>query len=95
MNNAIESTDADLLGLKKWLMQTGISTSTAWRWRKAGHLKTVNIYGRVYLTRKAREDFVSRAEAGDFSQLSITPKREPNKVDGGAGAAAAAFLVSL
>jgi predicted site-specific integrase-resolvase len=59
---------ADLTPLKKWLREIQISASTVWRWRKAGRLKTVNIYGRIYITRKAREEFLARVEAGEFAQ---------------------------
>jgi hypothetical protein len=40
---------------------------TAWRWRKRGWLKTVNIAGRPYLTDKAL--------AGEFAKEHKTPNR--------------------
>ena len=64
-----------MLPLKKWLREIGVAASTAWRWRRDGLLKTVNIYGRIYVTRKAREEFVARAESGEFAQEPVTPKR--------------------
>jgi len=73
----VQSDPADLISLQKWLVQIGVSATTAWRWRRAGHLRTVNIYGRVYLTRRAREEFVARAESGLLAQEAITPKRKP------------------
>ena len=72
---------ADFISLQKWLLQVGISATTAWRWRKAGHLKTVNIYGRAYVTRQAREEFLARAMAGEFAQAPVTPKRKGNAED--------------
>jgi len=67
--------NADLLPLKKWLREIGVAPSTAWRWRRDGLLKTLNIYGRIYVTRKARVEFLARAESGEFSQEPVTPKR--------------------
>jgi hypothetical protein len=69
--------NADMLPLKKWLREIGVAASTAWRWRREGLLKTINIYGRIYVTRKAREEFLARAEAGEFAQEPVTPKRSP------------------
>jgi hypothetical protein len=77
VSNNLSSIDnsADLISLQKWLAQIGISASTAWRWRKAGRLKTSNICGWVYLTRKARDEFLARVEAGEFAQEPVTPRR--------------------
>jgi hypothetical protein len=72
---------ADFISLQKWLVQVGISATTAWRWRRAGLLKTVNIYGRAYVTRQAREEFLTRAESGEFAQEPVTPRREEKKHD--------------
>jgi len=47
-----------LLSLHKFCKKVGISDITAWRWRKNGWLKTVNIAGRPYLTDKALADFM-------------------------------------
>ncbi len=71
----------DLISLRTWLLQNDVSATTAWRWRRDGKLKTVNIHGRAYLTRQAREEFLARAESGDFAQEPIVPKRE--KFSGG------------
>lgn len=60
--------DAPPVALDKWIADVGINPSTAWQWRKRGWLKTVNIAGRHYLTAAQRAEFVSRAEAGEFSQ---------------------------
>jgi predicted site-specific integrase-resolvase len=69
------SFDFEIISLQKWLIQIGVSASTAWRWRRAGLLKTVNIYGRIYVTREARAEFLARAQSGEFAQEPVTPKR--------------------
>jgi hypothetical protein len=76
---AIQSSTAPLAGaiisLARWLEQTGVTACTAWRWRKKGWLKTVNICGRQYLTQKAIEEFTRRATAGEFAQPHKVPVR--------------------
>jgi len=42
--------------------------STAWRMRRKGWLKTINIAGKPYLTLDAIQEFERRAVAGEFSQ---------------------------
>jgi hypothetical protein len=38
-----------IISLSKFCQEAGISTVTAWRWRRRGWLVTVNIYGRQYI----------------------------------------------
>lgn len=63
-----------IMSLNLFLLQAGISAPTAWRWRKAGLLRTVNIYGRQYLTREGIEEFTRRATAGEFAKEHKAPK---------------------
>ena len=42
-----------VVSLSRWLEQFGVTTCTAWRWRKKGWLTTINIAGRQYLTQEA------------------------------------------
>jgi hypothetical protein len=65
-----------VISLNRWLGQVGITQITAWRWRKRGWLKTVNIAGRQYLTQAAIDEFHRRAVAGEFAQEHKTPKRK-------------------
>jgi predicted site-specific integrase-resolvase len=67
-NNAV-------ISLSKWLDSVGITPCTAWRWRKKGWLKTVNICGRQYLTQEAIAEFTARAQRGEFSQVHKAPTR--------------------
>jgi hypothetical protein len=52
-----------------------ISQVTAWRWRKKGWLKTVNICGRQYVMPEAIAEFNRRAAAGEFASEHKTPTR--------------------
>jgi len=58
-----------IISLSKWLEQIGVTACTAWRWRKKGWLKTINIAGRQYLTQEGLEEFHRRAAAGEFAQF--------------------------
>jgi hypothetical protein len=64
-----------IVSLQQWLADVGITPCTAWRWRKKGWLKTVNICGRQYLTQEAIAEFTERAQRGEFSQVHKAPTR--------------------
>jgi hypothetical protein len=66
---------APIISLSKFCQEAGITPVTAWRWRKAGWLSTVNISGRQYLTGEAIATFLRRAEAGEFAKEHKTPNR--------------------
>ena len=68
-------TGGAVISLSKWLEQVGVTACTAWRWRKKGWLKTVNIAGRQYLTQESIEEFHHRAVAGEFSKVQKVPSR--------------------
>ena len=61
--------------LDKFMEQSGLSATTLWRWRKAGMLNTVNIYGRQYGLRSEIARFNERAAAGEFAKQLGRPKR--------------------
>jgi hypothetical protein len=65
----------DLVAYDSWLASLPISSATGWRWRKRGWIPTVNICGRVYVSRRAIAEFESRAAAGEFAKEHITPKK--------------------
>jgi predicted site-specific integrase-resolvase len=69
----LEPTTSAVISLSKWLEQVGVAPITAWRWRKKGWLKTINIAGRQYLTQDAVNEFQRRATAGEFAQSHKTP----------------------
>ena len=70
---------ATVVSLSKWLQQVGVTPCTAWRWRKKGWLKTINIAGRQYLTQEAIDEFHHRAVSGDFAQTHKTPSQKTEK----------------
>jgi predicted site-specific integrase-resolvase len=75
-NNCTMSSQAGgVISLNRWVAQVGVTQVTAWRWRKHGWLKTVNIAGRQYLTQEAIEEFRRRAVAGEFAQEHKVPSR--------------------
>lgn len=76
-NNALTTPEAvpQIVALKKFCRDGDISDITAWRWRKNGWLKTVNISGRQYVTAEALAEFNRRAAAGEFAAEHKTPKR--------------------
>ena len=45
-----------------------VTSITGWRCRKRGILKTVNIYGRQYISAEAAADFCRMANSGKFAQ---------------------------
>ena len=63
-----ESEGSSLISLAKWRAGVGISDTTAWRWVKAGHLKTINIAGRPYVRAVDLKAFETRAAAGEFAK---------------------------
>jgi hypothetical protein len=64
-----------VVSLSRSVEQVGVTTCTAWRRRKQGWLKTINIAGRQYLTQDAIDEFNRRASAGEFSQVNKVPGR--------------------
>lgn len=76
-SGSVSTARPGLRSLDSWLKEIGRTHTTAWRWRRDGWLKTVNIAGRVYVTDDAIAQFIRRAESGEFAQNHITPKRAP------------------
>ena len=65
------------VALNRWCSQRGISPITAWRWRKKGWLRTVNISGRQYVTQESIAQFNERAERGEFAaehKVPVSPR---------------------
>ena len=61
------------IALDVFIVQMGISRRTAWAWRKKGILRTINIYGRVYIPAREITEFNRRAAAGEFAKEHQTP----------------------
>jgi len=73
------TTVSDLVAYDKWLSELSIAPATGWRWRKRGWIPTINIAGRVYVSRQAIAEFEHRAAAGEFAKQHVTPKRKPKR----------------
>lgn len=73
---ANQGTESKITSLQNFCRNAGISPVTAWRMRRKGWLKTVNICGRQYVTDESASEFVRRAESGEFAKSHPTPKRK-------------------
>jgi hypothetical protein len=51
-----------------WLTKIGKSRSTGSRWRKKQMLKTVNIEGKLFITKEEIDRFWDRAGQGEFGK---------------------------
>jgi hypothetical protein len=61
---------SNLVPITVWNEQMRISVATSWRWRKHGLIKTVNIHGRIYISREEIARFEQRAGDGEFKRES-------------------------
>jgi len=77
-----ETPAGDLVAFDCYRRSVGRSKTTFWRYRKSGWLHTVNILGRLYITRQAIQAFEAAAQRGELAS-------EPT------GCAAAQELASL
>ena len=73
MQTDLGNVEARLVGLapipyKPFIDQMGISGVTGWKWRRKGFLSTVNISGHLYITPQAAQEFLVRAQRGDFAR---------------------------
>ena len=64
-----------MISWDQWLRQIGRTHTTGWRWRKAGWINTINIAGRVYVSQASIDEFIARAERGEFSKEHVVPTR--------------------
>jgi hypothetical protein len=58
-----------------FLDSLGVTPPTGWRWRKLGWIRTLNIAGRVYISRDEIDRFQQRAASGEFRRTHKTPSR--------------------
>lgn len=79
--NDIQADDRDPpMALNKFIEESGLSSVTLWRYRRAGWLHTLNICGRHYLTRSEIARFNARASSGEFAKSPITPGPQRQKL---------------
>jgi hypothetical protein len=65
----------NLVSSDAWLASLNKTRTTGWRWRKAGLIGTVNVFGKLYCSRDEIARFEQRAIAGEFHRDSTTPHR--------------------
>ena len=68
------ATGTELVPFYSWLETLDKTRTTGWRWRKNGIIATVNVFGKLYVTREERERFQQRAIAGEFHKEIVTPR---------------------
>ena len=71
------NSNRSLLAYRKWLADTGVSKTTGWRWIKSGWIRTINIAGRLYVTREEIESFEVRAGNGEFAKPATGAAARP------------------
>lgn len=64
---------SDLLPFDEWLASLGRSKASGWRYRKKKLIPTVNLMGRIFVSRAAITEFERRALAGEFAKTHHPP----------------------
>ena len=63
-----------------WIRSLNKTRATGFRWRKLyPWLKTVNIFGKVYIARATIAEFECRALAGEFAKQHLLPARDDDR----------------
>jgi hypothetical protein len=71
------------ISLDKFREIVGRSRVTIYRWEKQGLLQTYLIYNRRYVRAEVVEEFIRKAEAGEFARPGHRPRRKMvEKTDG-------------
>ena len=68
---------SSLVAFDDWLRNINLTRVTGFRYRKRGLIDTVNVFGRLYITREEIARFEKRAIAGEFHRTVIPPARRP------------------
>src|ERR1700732_563632 len=72
----------DLTSFDGWLASLDRSKVWGWRLRKEELIPTVNLMGRVFVSRTAIAEFERRALAGEFAKTHCPPRQKtPNAPD--------------
>lgn len=59
---------SSLVALDRYLQSLGRSRSTFWRWQQKGLVKSVNVFGRNYITRDEIRRFEDAAVSGSLAK---------------------------
>jgi hypothetical protein len=65
---------SNLLAFDRWLQDFGRTPASGWRYRQRGWISTINIAGRLYVTRDEVARFEARAGGGGIQQDSQDAK---------------------
>jgi hypothetical protein len=65
---------SDLVAFDEWLVSLGRSKVSGWRYRKLKMIPTVNLMGRLFVSRAAIAEFERRVLAGEFAKTHCTPR---------------------
>ena len=60
----------NLVSFDAWISSLDKTRGTGWRWRRAGVVETVNVFGKCYISREEITRFETRAAAGEFERAS-------------------------
>ncbi len=63
---------SQLVSFDNWLESIDKTRTTGWKWRKKGVISTLNVFGKLYVTRDEITRFESRVLSGEFA---ITEKQ--------------------
>jgi hypothetical protein len=70
------TTAGTLSSFDVFLERLNKTRTTGWRWRRDGVIQTVNVFGKLYITREEIARFEVRAISGEFHKAAITPSRK-------------------
>jgi hypothetical protein len=59
---------AGITSLSVYRRQLGVSKTTLWRYRRNGWLKTINVLGKLYITREAIAEFEAMLCSGELAK---------------------------
>ncbi len=71
----VQSTHGNLVSFYGYLESLNKTRTTGWRWRRDQLINTVNIFGKLYVTRDEIARFEQRALSGEFHRDSKTPRK--------------------
>jgi hypothetical protein len=59
---------AGITSLSVYRRQFGVSKTTLWRYRRNGWLKTINVLGKLYVTRESIAEFEAMMRSGELAK---------------------------
>ena len=67
---------SNLFCFYKYLEGRNLTRTTGYRYRRQGLIETIEIFGRLYISRQEIEKFERRALDGEFTKATKTPTRK-------------------